>query len=159
MAKALSKATSMSGDEKPTPKVDNKLREDWNMFLDYLDKKGIRGNPTLDAGGLGYKLYDQYVKETPNTTLSRATLPIIRGEMTKYRQWVLDEAKAGRARLPEGLKEEDFMKHILANESTADPLYPGSQLTATKFPSGFLKTFLNDKLVKEEKIPFVTVSK
>ena len=61
---------AMMGD--PTPQVvDNKLRGEWNGFLDYLDKKGVRGNPSLDKGGLGMQMFDDYVKQNPTISLNR----------------------------------------------------------------------------------------
>lgn len=148
--------------KKPSPTVvDNKLRSDWNDFTEYLEKKGYKGNPELDKWGLGYKLLDEYVKITPNTSLSREKLPLIRNEMVNYRKWVLDESKKplgqGKASLSKGVDDTNFMRHVIENEKTADPIYPGSRFTSTKFPSGYINSFIDKTLVETKKIPFVKV--
>lgn len=137
------------------PPVTNQTRKDWNDYLNYLDKKGIKGNPSLDKGGLGYQVFDSYVKQNPQTSLSRATLPVIRKEMLNYRQWVLDQAKQGKAVLTQGTTPDNFMKHVVDNETTKDPNLPGSQLTSTKFPDSYLQTFNNGKLVDVKNQGFV----
>lgn len=125
---------------KDNPPVDNKVRTDWNDFLSYLDKKGLKGKPDLDKGGLGYKVFDEYVKQNPNTSLSRDSLPVIRKEILNYRQWVLDQAKQGKVSLNNGVNENNFMRHVVLNETTKDPNLPGQNLTSTIFPDAYLKT-------------------
>lgn len=153
-------ATPPGGDE--PKKVDNKMRGDWNQFLSYLDKKGVRGNPALDKGGIGYQMFDNYVKDNPGTSLSRETLPVIRGEMNNYRNWVLGESKKGikgKAALGEGVNENNFMRHIVENEKSATPDYPGSQMTGTSFASSYLNSFMNNQLIKKENKGFAAVAK
>lgn len=126
--------------------VDNKIRTDWNDFLKFIDKKGYRGKPELDKGGKGYQLFDEYVKSTPGTSLSREVLPVIRKELLNYRNWALEQNKStapGAGRLAPGVTEDNFMKHVVLNEKTSDPNYPGSNLTITPFPNSYLTTFNN----------------
>ena len=148
--------------KKPAPSVDNKLRSEWNQFVDFVEKRGYKGNPELDKWGLGYKLFDEYVAANKGkTSLSRETLPIIRNEMVNYRKWVLDESKkplgVGKARLSDGVDDTNFMRHVIDNEKTADPVYPGSLMTGTKFPSGYVNSFVDKKLVDTKHTPFVKV--
>lgn len=128
------------------PPVDNKIRTDWNDFLKFVEKKGYRGNPELDKGGKGYQLFDEYVKSTPNTSLSRESLPVIRKELLNYRTWALDQNKStvpGSGKLAAGVNENNFMRHVIENEKTGDPNYPGSNLTTTPFPDSYLTSFNN----------------
>jgi len=132
-----------------TKPVNNKMRSDWNGFIDYLEKKGMKGKPDLDKGGLGYKMFDDYVKQTPGVSLSRESLPIIRKDLLNYRQWVLNEQQKPEsqkvARLADNVTPQNFMSNVLANEKTADPNYPGTNLTSTRFPSQYLESY-NQKL-------------
>ena len=89
-------AAMMGGDPAPKP-VDNKLRGEWNGFLDYLDKKGVRGNPSLDKGGLGMQMFDDYVKQNPTISLNRKRIPDVRKEILSYRDDAIQKAKSGKA--------------------------------------------------------------
>lgn len=66
-------------------------RNDWNGFLDYLDKKGVGGSKDLDKKdqslGLGY--LKQYNKENPNSTLTPDIIPQI-----QYEQYMLRKGDA-----------------------------------------------------------------
>jgi len=66
-----------SGEGEPKaeePKVDNKLREDWNAYVTWLEKKGVKGKPELDKNDLGGKIIDENRKEIPTTLVSRETI-------------------------------------------------------------------------------------
>ena len=149
--------------EEPKPVVNPRLKQDWNDFLSYLDKKGVRGKSDLDKFGAGYKLFDEYVKNNPGTSLSRQTLPAIRKEILNYRTWVLDENRkpmgSRKASLGSGVTEDNFMRHVVANEKTSDPNYPGMHLTTTSFPLSYLNTFVSDKLIKTENQGFAIPKK
>jgi len=138
---ALATAMPTEGGENE-PQVDRKIRTDWNSFLDYLEKSGFKGKPDLDKGGYGYKLFDEYVKQTPGTSLGRDKLPLIRKELLNYRNWALEQNKStapGTMKLAAGVNENNFMRHVIENEKTGDPNYPGSNLTMIKFPDSYLK--------------------
>lgn len=145
------------GNNMPDPPVDNKVRTDWNQYLSWLDKKGVRGKPDLDKGGAGYAMFDQYVKENPSTSLSRETLPVIRKELLNYRNWVLDQNKNGGNVLTPGVSEENFMRHVVENEKSGDPNLPGQHLTTTAFPQVYLTRFMNDKNLGTTNQGFATV--
>lgn len=141
--------------------VDNKLREDWNLYSDWLTTKGYRGKANLDSAE-GYALFDKFIKENPTTSLSREALPLIRQDLVNYRTWVLNKDKQMRATLgqgvlKEGVTEENFMRHIVDNEGTMNPDHPGTHLTATKIPSEYMKTFVNKKLVEDVRKGFSTI--
>lgn len=155
LKEALSKA--MEGDPVDGKPVDNKVRQDWNLFLQDLEAKGLRGKSDLDKGGKGYQLFDEYVKANPSTSLNREMLPVIRKELLNYRNYVLESVKNGSNKLSEGVREDNFMRHVVENEKTGDPNYPGSNLTITKFPDSYLSTFNNGKKVSTENKGFATV--
>jgi|GEM_PF-4012221 len=161
MATSISKLKTLSGkpptDDNP---VDNRIRADWNNFLSYLDKKGLRGKPDLDKGGAGYAMFDQYVKENPSTSLSREKLPVIRKELLNYRNWVLEQNKTPSKNniLAPGVTDNNFMRHVLENEKTGDPNYPGSNLTTTPFPQVYLSHFMDDKKVAVTNEGFATTN-
>lgn len=136
------------------PNVTNKLREDWNNYLSWLDLKGMRGKAELDTNDLGGKMIDEYRKQFPDTSVSRENIIPIQNEFKKYRDWVLSEVAAKRASLAEGTTPETFMKDL----SKVDG-YAGSLTTSFKFPSSYLNTFLNDKLIKTESQGFAKAGK
>lgn len=52
-------------------------RKKWNMFLDYLGKKGVGGSKDLDARdkSLGRKYLEEYNKENPDSAVSESFIP------------------------------------------------------------------------------------
>ena len=140
---------AMKGDPVNEP-VDNKLRSDWNGFLDHLDKKGLRGKPSLDKQGLGLQLFDEYVKNNPATSLSRKRIPDVRNEILKYRNEAIQNAKSGKATID---NYSTFMKSAIDNENSANPDYTGSLLTNLKFPSA-TTTFIDNGVKTVKKIDF-----
>jgi hypothetical protein len=114
--------------------VDDKLRANWNRYLDWMDKKGIRHKTELNKGDLGNKYFRQYLKETPDSGLSEAHIPAVRKALVQYREEALKDIDAGKIGLQEGTTKENFMKHIAENEASDNPNYVGSRLTATRFP-------------------------
>lgn len=117
--------------EEPIPV---QLKEDWNAYLNWLDKKGMKGKPELDKGGLGNKLFEQYLKENPNTTLSVEQIPNIRKAYLQMREQGLKDYKEGKMSFSSGTTPENYMKHIVLNEQTENPNYVGQHLTQTPFP-------------------------
>jgi hypothetical protein len=141
-----------SGPEKPgapTPSVDNKLRRDWNDYTAWLEKQGMKGNPQLDKGGLGFTLLEKYRKENPATTVTKEAIPVIQQEFQKYKQYALDRIKAKKAMFSEGTNEQNFMKNL----SVVDGI-PGQYTTSFAFPPAYLTTFENGKQISTEKTEF-----
>lgn len=121
-------------------KITNQHKQDWNNYLEWLKGKGMQGKPELDKGGLGEKLFQDYLKQNPQTTLSKKIIPGIRQAYLEMRNKAIEEMKAGKGAWgasETGGKEADysgFMKHITDNELTKDPNYIGQHLTMTPFP-------------------------
>lgn len=159
-------STDPIGDPNATP-ITNKVRGDWNKYNEWLGSKGLKGSSLLDKGGLGYKYFDEYIKQNPNTSLSRDTLPMVRQELLKYRQWVLDESKKPanirQAELDKksGANEDNFMRQLIENEKTADPNLPGQHLTSVRFPDAYvqLKDKGSDKVISTEALGLVNTNK
>jgi hypothetical protein len=122
-------------DDENAEGVSDKIKEDWNMYLSWLDKKGMKGKPELDKGDVGNKLFKQYLKETPNTSLSEKVIPSIRKAYVDLRNDRLKEIQSGGA-TTSTVNPENFMNHILLNEKSNDPNYVGQHLTQTMFPGG-----------------------
>lgn len=121
------------------PIVTDKQKMEWNNFISWLDKKGLKGKPELDKGNVGNKMFEQYLKENPSSVLSKESIPVIRNEYLKLREAGLNNILAGKAFL-EGKSGKDadtskFMRHIVENEKTTNPNYVGQHLTQTPFPS------------------------
>lgn len=135
------------------PIVDNKIREEWNKYLDWLEFKGMRGKPDLDKNDLGGKMIDTYRKQNPNTPITREIIPAIQKDFSKYRDWSLEEIKAGRSALAPGTTPENYLRAL----SIVDGI-PGQRTTTFKFPSKYMETYNNGKLVANEKTGFATVN-
>jgi hypothetical protein len=120
--------------------VDNSVRIGWNNYLEWLDKKGLKGHPELDKGDMGGKMIDMYKKEHPESPISREIIPTIQKEFQRYKDWSLGQVKAGKASLAEGVTPENYMKDL----SVIDGI-PGQRTTSFSFPSGYLTTFSNGK--------------
>lgn len=117
--------------------VTDRVKSDWNDFLGYLDKKGVRGKPELDKGNLGNQYFQQYLKENPNTSLSIEVIPEIRKQYIAERDRGVADIKSGKAKLMDksgpDVDVTPFMRHIVLNEQSKDPNYVGQHLTQTPF--------------------------
>jgi len=91
-------------------------------------------------------------KINPNTPITREIIPTIQKEFSKYRDWSLEEVKAGRSALSEGVTPENYMRAL----SIVDGI-PGQRTTSFKFPLSYMQTFNNGKLVSNENKGFATV--
>lgn len=134
--------------------ITNKLRKDWNDYVSWLDTKGLKGHPSLDSNDLGGKMVEQYQKENPNTLVSRQSIPAIQQEFQKYRDYVLNQVKAGKATLSPGVTPDNFMYNL----SKVDGI-PGQRTTSFQFPQSYLKTFESGNLVSNENKGFATTNK
>lgn len=118
--------------------VDNRIRQAWNDYTNWLAAKGLKGHPSLDKNDLGGKMIDQYRKENPTTPITREIIPTIQKEFGNYRQFVLNQIKAGKSGFAPGTNEENFMKSL----SIVDGI-PGQRTTSFSFPNSYMTTFNN----------------
>jgi hypothetical protein len=130
-----------------------KLKKDWNAFLRYAEEKKFRGKEELDKNDLGNKMYREYIKKTPGTSLNESVIPQIRKLYIDYRNQNLADIKAGKQAFAEGTNEENYMRHITLNELSENPNYVGQHLTQTYFPEAKIVTKENGKVVGEKVMP------
>jgi len=139
------------GDE---PQVTNQLRKDWNDYVAYLDRKGLKGKPELDKNNFGFKVLEDYRKENPETTITKETIPVIQKEFSNYRDYSLSKIKAGKAGFAPGVTEENYMRAL----SIVDGI-PGQRTTSYSFPLEYMKTLENGQVTQIENKGFSTVNK
>lgn len=147
-------AASLSGDpkDKAPVKIDNTTRQAWNDYISWLDKKGLKGNPALDHNDLGGKMIDEYRKEHPDTPITREMVVPIQKEFQNYRQWAINQIQNGKGQFAPGTNKDNFLQSL----SIVDGV-PGQRTTSFQFPSSYMNTFNNGKLVDTQK-SFATAS-
>lgn len=139
-------ASAIGDPKKPKqPVVDNNIRQEWNNYVQWLDKKGLKGNPALDHDDLGGKMIDEYRKENPDTPLTREMVVPIQKEFSNYRNWVINQIESGKGAYAPGTNKENFLRAL----SIVDGI-PGQRTTSFQFPKNYLDTFNNGKLVSRE---------
>jgi hypothetical protein len=125
--------------------IDNKIREGWNSYVDWLEAKGLKGNPSLDKDDFGGQMIDKYKLENPDSPISREMIIPIQKDFSVYRDFVLEDVKNKKARLADGVTPETFMKDLSVVDGIA-----GQKTTKFKFPFKYLETYMGDKLEKKE---------
>ena len=125
--------------------IDNKIREGWNSYVDWLEAKGLKGNPSLDKDDFGGQMIDKYKLENPDSPISREMIIPIQKDFIVYRDFVLEEVKNKKAGLADGVTPETFMKDLSVVDGIA-----GQKTTKFKFPFKYLETYMGDKLEKKE---------
>lgn len=134
--------------------VTNEIRSDWNKYIEWLRSKKLAGDQSLDHKGKGVQLLQDYMKEHPETTISLEKIDDIQEEFKRYREWSLNEIKAGRSAFSEGVSEKNYMTHL----SDADGI-PGQYTTRHSFPESYMLTFENGTLIKTEHRGFAGTNK
>lgn len=143
----MESSKSENGDSDEIPE---KMMQDWNDFLAYLDKKGVRGKPELDKNDLGNKYFREYLKENPNTSLSEEAIPKIRKAYLNLRDENLENIKTGKITYKGA--PDTFMNNIVLNEKSANPNYVGQRLTQTLFPGYKIKDKESGEVLRAEQI-------
>lgn len=132
-----------STDKPAAPKeveITNQHRQDWNDYVLWLDKIGMRGNKELDTNDVSHKLLQKYIDLNPNTSLTPDIVVPIQKDFSKYRDWSLNEVKAGRRELGTGVTPENFLKDL----SIVDGI-PGHRTTTYMFPKKYMEEVANNK--------------
>lgn len=142
---------SVSTAPPPPVVIDNNVRQSWNNFINFLRQKGVAGDPSLDKGGLGPALLNQYVRQNPDSYLKENMVPAIQKDFQNLRDYSLQQVKAGKAAFADGVNEQNFM----ANLSDVDG-YPGQNTTQHIYPQAFM-SYMDDqgKLLNTENKGFV----
>ena len=129
----------LNKENKNEPTADNKVREAWNTYVDFLDKKGLKGSASLDKDDFGGKMIDEFKKLNPETPISRDIIVPIQKEFQNYRKFRLDQIKKGELKFNDGVDENNFMRAL----SVVDGI-PGQRTTSFKFPDDYMKLY-NEK--------------
>jgi len=135
---ALSSQGGGDDNPKPEPAISNTHRQDWNSYIGWLDKKGLKGSPSLDHNDLGGQMIDQYRKENPNTSVSRDMVIPIQKEFGKYRDYALSQIQNGKGTFAPGTNKDNFLRSL----SIVDNI-PGQRTTSYSFPKAYMDTFEN----------------
>ena len=164
MAKSISDLKTLGEDDpKKSAAVSNKLRNDWNSYVQYLKSKGMQGHPSLDKNDLGGQMIDQYQKENPTTSVNRAAVVPIQQELSKYRDYSINELRNQRAVLsdaqnPNGrfVSPTENLDGYMKDLSQVDGI-AGQKTTRYQFPAQYMKTLdTQNKLLKNERVGFAT---
>jgi hypothetical protein len=125
--------TTQTGDPVTPPKVDNKIRQAWNDYVQFLQQKGLKGHPSLDHNGLGFKMIDEYRKEHPDTPLTKDMIVPIQQDFANYRNYALKQIQDGKAAFAPGTNKDNFLRAL----SVVDGI-PGQRTTSFSYPQSFL---------------------
>jgi hypothetical protein len=159
MAKSIAQIKSLGEDN---PKVDKevskKLREDWNTYTSWLEKKGYKGHPSLDKNDLGGKMIDMYRRESPTTSVSRATIKPIQEELSKYREYSLNLIKNKKALINDRwVLPNENLDYYMKDLSVVDGI-AGQRTTKHNFPKEYLNHLdASGKLINTENKGFATI--
>lgn len=154
MAKSISNLKTLGEDDPIKNAVASaKLKNDWNNYTTWLKGKGMQGNPALDKNDLGGKMIDQYQKENPTTSINRAAVIPIQQELSKYRDYSINELRNKRATLadaenPNGrfVTPTENLDGYMRDLSKVDGI-AGQRTTSYQFPDRYMKTLdANNKL-------------
>lgn len=133
MAKLIIKKPIVDGEQNQP--INNNIRNAWNLYVQWLDKKGLKGNTQLDTNNMGNNLLAQYIKENPTTPLKLELIKPIQQDFINLRNYALNRIKQGKDYFQQGVNEENFMQNL----SDADN-YAGSKTTSHTFPLEYMKT-------------------
>lgn len=136
------------------PQMTNEIRKGWNDYVNFLDKKGLKGKPELDKNGYGFQVLEEYRKENPNTPITKEMIPVIQKEFSNYRDWSLKRIKEGKAGFAPGVTEDNYMQSL----SIVDGI-PGQLTSRVSFPDSYIQTMENGKVISKENQGFATVNK
>lgn len=118
--------------DKQASKLSVAQKQNWNNFVDYLDKAGYKGSADLDNRDtqLGKNLLTKYNTANPNAQINYEDVPAVQTELQNYRQALVNKWKAGAASTTSGIKSED---EIMPGLSQVDG-WLGSKTSSYKFP-------------------------
>lgn len=131
----------------PDPKEKAKIlssqdRSFWNGFVDFVDKKGLKGSPDLDKRDLGLskKLFDEYSKGAYNYD---EFVPTVQQSIADYRNTAIQKARRGEIQIPGvdytnkanpvDVGDEALNSMFMAGLSNVDG-WAGSRTTSWRFP-------------------------
>lgn len=144
----------------PDPKNANLLspqdRSFWNGFVDYVEKKGLKGSPDLDKRDLGLSktLFDEYAKEVKSPYKYEEFVPAVQQNIADYRNTAIEKARRGEIQIPGvdytnkasvvDVGDEALKSMFMSGLSDVDG-WAGSRTTSWRFPR---QEVLNSKTMK-----------
>ncbi len=143
MVPALSTALLNAQTQSPAPEpaktpVTDDLKQHWNDYVDWLDKKGMKGKPELDSNGLGFKMLEQYKKENPGTLISKETVLPVQKEFQRYRENRIAELRAHKGMVNDRYVTPTENLDWFMQDLSQDDGYPGQKTTSWKSPAAFM---------------------
>lgn len=122
----------MDGTIPKQPPLSPAQKNDWNRFIDFVDKEGFKGNPTLDDKNkqLGNYLMQKFQSLNPKTTITYNDVPRVQQELQNYRTDVVNQWKANKSIVPDAKSEDEIMPGL----SGVDGWF-GSKTSSHKFPT------------------------
>lgn len=123
------------------PELTPSQKNQWNAFVDYMDKSGYKGSQLLDDKdkNLGQFMFDKFKQTTPGITLTYMDVPRVQQDLQNYRNNLVTQYKAGKIAPDESIKSED---DIMAGLSPVDG-WLGSKTSSHKFPVAMATSNVN----------------
>ena len=114
------------------PPLTPQQRTQWNLFIDFLDKQGLKGHPSLDMRdkNMGQFYFNKFAQANPLFQLKYEDVPQVQQDLQEYRTDLVNHWKAGKA-VVDGVKTE---ADIMPGLSQVDG-WLGSKTSSYKFPS------------------------
>lgn len=117
--------------QQPPPGLTPLQRMQWNSFIDFLEKEGVKGSPLLDQRdkNLGKFYFQKFVTSNPGITLRYEDVPRIQQELQDYRANLVNQWKNGKVSVDSVKTEDDIMPGL----SQVDG-WLGSKTSSYKYP-------------------------
>lgn len=114
--------------------LSNEQKQQWNAYIDYLDKRGMKGSPALDNRdtGLSQQLFNEYKTQNPHFSLTYDQVPQVQQDLQDYRGQLVNKWKANPA-----IADVKSADEIMPNLSDVDG-WLGSKTSAHKYPVAVL---------------------
>lgn len=131
MANLLSAKANNTGDPTKT-NVTPEMREGWNQYSEYLEKKGLAGDPRLNKE-FGKKVFTEWAAKNPQYGLSLDVLPSIGKELADVKKNTVEAVNKGKIKMNKPVSE--FNPTDVTNDKTKNRWWPGTEFTAQTFPT------------------------
>ncbi len=117
--------------QQPPPGLTPQQRMAWNMFIDYLDKQGVKGSPLLDQRdkNLGQYYFQKFASTNPGIPITYNDVPKIQAELQDYRTNLVNQWKSGKAKIDSIKTEDEIMPQLSAVDG-----WLGSKTSSYKYP-------------------------
>lgn len=131
----------------PPPGLTPLQRNQWNQFIDYLDKQGVKGSPLLDQRdkNLGQYYFQKFASTNPGITITYKDVPRVQQELQDYRNGIIGQWKTGKVQIPDVKAEDEIMPGL----SQADG-WLGSKTSSYKYPTASVTTVKNGVTSKKD---------